>query len=344
VEFYIGGGRQMYQRRVQITGGGTYLVTLPKEWAEGVGVGQGSTVTLIPNETGTLLLVPEPIRARNRCSIPMDERDPVHVERDIIARYIAGYDQIEVVGERIRPEQRRKVREIAQSLVGVEILEETKEAVVLHSVVNVQDFPAQQSIHRIFDITQACLSDAVGAFLARDEELARDVIERDGDVDRLVLLVARQFSLLLRDLLMEEEVGLSRFQFLHYHTVADQLERVADHAVKISQATLRLRAELLPTIAERIKELGAFSQEVLSQAVQAFEGWDTQLANRVLAKKEEPKRLLELAQISAADQPENAHPVSIVMDSLQRSREYGFNIAEIALDAAVPLGPGDAAD
>jgi len=327
----------MYKRRVQVTGGGTYFVTLPKGWAEAAGVGHGDTVTLVPNEAGTLLIVPEGVRGRNRCSIPMDGRDKVHLERDIIARYIAGYDVIEVVGDRIRPEQRRQVREIAQSLVGVEILEETHGTVVLHSVVNLQDFPAHQSIHRIFDITLAMLDDATGAFLSRDEELARDVIERDGDVDRLVLLVARQFSLLLRDLLVEEEVGLSRFQFLHYHTVADQLERVADHAVKISQAALGLRSPLLPTIAERTQELAGHSREVLLQAVRAFERRDTELANRVLAEKEPRDRLLELAQISAADQLENAHAISIVMDSLLRVREYGFNIAEIALDASVPL-------
>jgi len=330
----------MYKRKVQVTGGGTYFVTLPKGWAEGTGVGHGVTVTLIPNEVGTLLLVPEGIRARNRCAIPMDDRDRVHLERDVIARYIAGYDVIEVVGKRIRPEQRRQVRQIAQSLVGVEILEETQEKVVLHSVVNVRDFPAQQSIHRIFDITLAMYNDALAAFLARDEELAQDVIERDGDVDRLVLLVARQFSLLLRDLLVEEEVGLSRFQFLHYHTVADQLERVADHGAKISQATLGLKAPLLESITERIQELAAHSREVLVQAVKAFEGRDTTLANQVLSEKEPRGRLLELAQISAADQPENAHSISIVMDSLLRIREYGFNIAEVALDAAVSSPQG----
>ncbi|MGC9530306.1 MAG: PhoU domain-containing protein [Candidatus Bipolaricaulaceae bacterium] len=325
----------MYPRKVQVTGGGTYFVTLPKAWAEEMGVEHGSTITLIPTEAGTLLFVPQEIRARNRCSIPMDDRDMIHLERDIIARYIAGYDVIEVSGRRIRPEQRRKVREVAQSLVGVEILEETHGTMVLHSVVNVQDFPVHQSIHRIFDITMAMLADAVTAFLTQDEELGRDVIERDGDVDRLVLLVARQFSLLLRDLLSESEAGMSRFQSLYYHTVADQLERVADHGAKISQGALGLRADLLPAVAERVQALHKESESVLVGAVQAFEAADTKGANRVLAGKEDRKRLLELAQISAADQPQNAPPISIVMDSLLRAREYGFNIAEVALDAAV---------
>ncbi len=327
-----------FRRKVQITGGGTFLVTLPKGWADAVGVKQGSTVVLIPNDSGALLLVPTGAREGNRCSLHMEGRGPVELQRDIIARYIAGYDVIEVVGDRIRHEQRRTVREIAQSLVGLEILEESQAAVVLHSVVNMRDFPVGQTIHRIFEITVGMLDDALTAFRTRDEELAQDVAERDGDVDRLVLLVARQFGLLLRDLLVEEEVRLSRFEFHYHQAVADQLERVADHAVKVSRAALALGSELSPGVGSRVGDAHAESRRILAGAVQAFEERDTKLANEVLSQKEQRERLLEWAQGAIREQPVNALPISIVMDSLLRTREYGFNIAETAVDAAVPLG------
>ena len=327
----------MYQRKVQITGGATFFVTLPKDWAERIGLASGTVVTLMPNDSGALLLVPERLLGENRCSIAMDDLDYSRLQREIIAKYIVGYDVIEVVGKRIRPDQRRTVRAIAQALVGLEILEETQKTVVLHSVVNVKDFPVQKTLHRIFDITQAMLNDAVTAFANRDEELARDVMERDGDVDRLVLLVARQFSLLLRDLLIEEDVELSRLRFLSFHTVADQLERVADHAAKVSQATLALKAPLKEAIEHKFKEMAASSASVLAQAVQAFEEQDTDLANAVLDEKERGERLFAAARLTSSDnQPEDAQPISIAMDSLLRIREYGFNIAEHALDVPTP--------
>ncbi|MFO8033982.1 MAG: PhoU domain-containing protein [Candidatus Bipolaricaulota bacterium] len=328
------------QRKVQVTGGGTFLVTLPKGWADAVGVGRGSTVTLIPNDSGALLLVPAGAREGNRCSLAMDDRGAVELQRDIIARYIAGYDVIEVGGGRMRPEQRRTVRQIAQSLVGLEILEESQTAVVLHSVASMRDFPIGQTIHRIFEITLGMLDDAVSACRTWDEELAQDVAERDGDVDRLVLLVARQFGLLLRDLLVEEEVKLSRFEFHRHQAVADQLERVADHAVKVSRATLALGSALSADVGERITEAHAESRVILSEAVQSFEERDPKRANRVLGQKEQRERMLEWAQVAIREQPGNALPISIVMDSLLRTREYGFNIAETAVDASVPLGWG----
>ncbi len=324
-----------YQRRVQVTGGGTFLVTLPKEWAEAMGVRQGTTMQLVPNESGALLLVPAAVREGNRCTLSMMGREPVHLQRDIIARYIAGFDVIEVVGDRIRPEGRRVVREIAQSLVGVEVLGETQKAVVLHCVANVRDFPAPLTIRRIFEIAMAMWDDAVAAFLSRDEELARDVVERDGDVDRLVLLAARQFGLLLRDLIMEGEVGMSRFQFSHYCTVADQLERVADHAAKVSLAARALASELAPRCARQVRESAAASQSIAREAVQAFAAHDVRLANRVLGEKDARSSSAAWIQEAIRGQQENALPLTLLHDSLLRCREYGFNIAEVALDASV---------
>ncbi len=324
----------MYQRKVQKTGGSTFFVTLPKEWAESVGISQGTLVTLMPNDSGALLLVPAALSERNECVIPLEEWDSDRLHREIISRYVVGFDVIEIQGERIRPTQRRTIREIAQGLVGLEIFDETQGTVVLHALVNVRDFPADKTLNRIFDITMAMMSDAVAAFCQHDEELARDVIERDGDVDRLALLVARQFSLLLRDLILEEDFGLSRLQFLHYHEAADQLERVADHSVKISQATLALDAPVVPAVATEIRDRSANSIRILEQAVRAFSDQSIGLANAVLAERGKEEKLFSLTRRTAAEkQPEAASAISIALDSLLRIREYGFNIAENALDA-----------
>ncbi len=325
----------MYQRRVQLTGGGTLLVTLPKEWATQMGVGQGTAVSLVPTPSGGLLLLPPAARERNRCRILLDGKTPVQLLRDIIAHYIAGFEVIEVVGKRIRPEERRTIREIAQSLVGLEILGETQAEVTLTCVADVRDFPVDATIRRIFGITEAMWDDALHAFLQKDEELAQDVIERDGDVDRLVLLVARQFGLLLRDLLLEKEVGRSRQEFWHYQSVADQLERVADHAAKVCRAALALTSPPLPAFGERLGELAQASRAVIAQAIQAFEERDPVRANAVLEGKERPEEVWPWVQAAARDQPENALPLSIAADSLLRIREHGYNIAETALDISV---------
>jgi len=324
----------MFQRKVQKTGGSTYFVTLPKEWAESVGIKPGSLVTLTPSESGTLLLVPESLSLVNRCTIDLEDWDFDRFQREIISRYIVGYDVIEIRRRRIRPEQRRMMREIAQGLVGLEIFDETHETVILQAMVNVRDFSVERTLARVFDITNAMANDAVAAFCAHEVELARDVLERDGDIDRLVLLVARQFSLLLRDLLLEEDVGHSKLGFLHYYTVSSQLERVADHASKISEATLALPTAVQKPVAKEIEQRARDALAVLGRAVQAFENRALDLANQVLQEKKETEQLFQVTRRTAAEkQPVAAPSISIVIDSLLRIREYAFNIAESALDA-----------
>jgi len=326
----------MHTRRVQKTGGSTYFVTMPKQWAESAGIQTGSEVNLIPNDSGALLVVPESVAETNRCIIDLHDWTFDRLQREIISRYNGGYGIISVRGDRIRPDQRRMVREISQRLLGLEIFEETHQLIVLHSLVNIKDFPVSKTIDRIFDITNAMLTDAVTAFCTHDEELAHDVVERDRDIDRLVMLVARQFSLLLRDLMTEDDCGLSRLQFMHHHEVADQLERVADHAAKISEAALAMAGPAVPDVAKQITERSQGSRDILKMAVDSFINRDTDQANQVLEVREQQSPLFsEARNLAAEKQPEETSAISIALDSLLRIAEYGFNIAENALDAPV---------
>lgn len=323
----------MFQRKVQKTGGSTYFVTLPKEWADEVGIKPQATVNLIPSDSGALLLVPEGLPARNRCTVEMGEWGFDRLQREIIARYIVGFDVIDVESAKMRSEQRRMVRQIAQGLVGLEIFDESQRTITLHALVNVRDFPPDRTLRRVFDIALAMVADAVAAFCGHDVELARDVVDRDDDVDRLALLVARQYSLLLRDLVLEEDYGLSRLQFSNYNEVVEQLERVADHAVKISEATIALETPVRKAAATEVTARAESATDIVRRAVESFVSQSADLANQVLADRESGERLFSLTRRAIGDKhPEEAPSISIVLDSLLRIREYGFNIAEHALD------------
>jgi phosphate uptake regulator len=328
----------MYQRSVQVTGGTTFFVTLPKPWATEMGVEAQSVVTLIPTDSGGLLLLPERKSEVNICGVTLGDWSFERVQRELFARYIMGYEVIHVTGDPIGPKKRRMVREIAQSLVGLEILDESQDTVVLTSVLKTEDFPAHRSLERIFDMAVSMLSDAVSSFASRDDELARDVVERDSDVDRLVLLVERQFSLFLRDLAILDRAQLSKIQFLYYHNVAKQLERVADHAAKISQATLALISPLDGELPDRLRSVAEASRAVLTEAMRSFLDRDSDAANGVLAQRhEEGEELFEMELVRTPELPaENARPLSIALDSCLRVREYAYNIAECALDVVVP--------
>ena len=324
----------MNRRSVQVTGGGTYFVTLPKAWATGVGIHRGSGVTVVENATGSLLLMPDDLKTENKVSLSLQGKDAVWIERAIISCYVTGFDVIETNGTRISPQQRRAVRQVAQSLVGLEIMDESQDSIVLHCLVSMRDFTAEATLRRIYAITRAMLGDAVAAFLSRDETLANDVVERDIEADRLTRVMSRELGLLLRDLLLEQEIGMSRLLFHEYHGVAKVLERVGDHAVRISRAVSGLSDPIDAKTASRIERLQEDAGRIVSQSVEAFLKPDLAAANSALSERERTRGWEEEAQISNAGK--NALSLAVIFGSLLRVRDYAFNISETALNMGVP--------
>jgi len=324
----------MNSRSVQVTGGGTYFVTLPKAWATEVGIHRGSEVIVVENQTGSLLLMPEDLKTENKVCLSLQGKDPIWIERAIISCYVTGFDVIETNGTRISPDQRRAVRQTAQSLVGLEIMDETQDSIILHCLVSMRDFTGEATLRRIFAITQAMLNDSVAAFLARDSVLANDVVERDVEADRLTRVMSRELGLLLRDLLLEQEIGMSRLMFHEFHGVAKILERIGDHAVRISRSVTGLDESIEPEIASRIKLLKDDAERIVCQSVEAFLKADLGEANKALSERERTCKWEEEAQLPKVGH--NALSLGIIFSSLLRVRDYAFNVAEAALDMGVP--------
>ena len=61
-----------------------------------------------------------------------------------------------------------------------------------------------------------------------------DVIQRDNDVDRLNLLISRQFTEILRSGSVKQET-LNPITAFNYMQAASNLERIADHAHRIAE-------------------------------------------------------------------------------------------------------------
>jgi phosphate uptake regulator len=329
----------MNHRKVQITGGGTYFVTLPKDWANRMGIERGVELSLVENTTGSLLLIPDGIRGKNHVRLSIEGKDRLWIERAIISCYVTGFDVIEIDGARITADQRRAVRGVAQSLVGLEIMDEAQDRIVLHCLVSMQDFAVEATLKRILAISRAMLHDAIQAVMTHDVNLAKDVIDRDTEADRLTLVLSRELGLLLRDLLLEKEIGMSRILFHEYHAAAKILERVGDHAVKISQFVLSFDDELPKTVCTEIQSLFEVASGVIAQSIEAFVIPDLNLANQVLQERDRTEARERRAQ--RAREGVDAQGLATVFDSLLRVRDYAFNIAENALNMGVPrLQPG----
>lgn len=329
----------MEVRKVQITGGATFMVTLPKGWAERVGLQPGSPLLIVPREEA-LILVPEERARPAKVLLKLRNQSEEALAREFISLYIAGFDSIEVRGERISPEQRRVIREVSRALIGPEIVEESAETMIIHNLLDLSEVSAERTFERICLISRSMFTDALQALLDRDSDLARDVVGRDSEVDRLFLMLSRQLRIALQDILGEEEARLKLFD---YYTATKQVERIADHAVKIAQAANALEQSIPEGLREAIARASREVVARLDGATEALRQLDLDRANGVIDKAAETEELLlkmgELLwqlELDDSKRPRAAQALSIVIDSISRVSDYTTNIAEVALNAAMP--------
>ncbi|MFB6157415.1 MAG: PhoU domain-containing protein [Haloferacaceae archaeon] len=327
-------------RKVQVTGGSTYTVSIPKDWATENGVSAGSEVEFYP-DGDSLFLTPRSEEERTEGSLDVTDLVDEELRRAVMTMYVSGFDIIALESSRISTEQRRTIREATQGLVGLEVLEETRDRVVIRDLLDSSELSIHNAVTRMRLIALSMLEDALDALRDLDADMARDVIQRDDDVDRLWLVVSRIFRSTLRTPKAAEELGLPREVCFDYQSSARQLERIADHATKIAHLTLGLDEPVPDEVLDGLDELHADAVEVIDGGMDALFMDDSAEATRLAnAARESVQSIDERARridepLRDLD-PARAQLLGLIVDSVSRSADYGGNIAETALQKAAP--------
>ena len=330
----------METRKVQVTGGSTYTVSIPKSWATENEVGAGSEVEFYP-DGDSLVLIPRTDDERTRGTIDISQLRGQELTRAVTTMYVSGFDVIELEASEITAEQRSTIREAVQSLVGLEVLEETRSRVVIRDLLDSSELSIHNAVTRMRLISLSMLEDAITALAELDHDLARDVIGRDDDLDRLWLVVSRIFRATLRTPKAAEELGLPREECFDYHSSARQLERVGDHATKIAHLTLNIDEPLPADVIDAIHELHEDAVEVIDAGMDALFEDDSDVASRKAnaaraGVREIDERVRAIDELLRDLDPARAQLLGLVVDSVLRSADYGGNIAETALQKAAP--------
>ena len=325
---------------MQVTGGSTYTVSLPKSWATANDVAAGSEVEFYP-DGDSLFLTPRTDAERTRGSLDITGLTGQELTRAVTTMYVSGFDVIELEGADITTEQHSTVREAVQSLVGLEVLEETRNRVVVRDLLDSSELSIHNAVTRMRLISLSMLDDAITALSELDHDLAHDVIGRDDDLDRLWLVVSRIFRATLRTPRAAEELGLPREACFDYHSSARQLERIGDHATKIAHLTLNIEDPLPDDVIAAIDDLHDDAVDVIDTAMDALFQDDNDQASRLANEARTGVRAID-ERVRAIDEllrdldPARAQLLGLVVDSVLRSADYGGNVAETALQKAAP--------
>jgi phosphate uptake regulator len=330
----------METRKVQVTGGSTYTVSIPKTWANDNDVSAGSTVEFYP-EGDSLFMTPVGGDDQTEGTLDITNLEDTQLVRAVMTMYVSGFDVIVLESGRITNDQRGMIREATQSLVGLEVLEETKDEIVIRDLLDSSELSIHNAVTRMRLIAASMLEDALLALRDLDRDLAHDVIQRDDDVDRLWMVVSRIFRATLRTPKASEELGLPREVCFDYHSSARQLERIGDHATKIAHLTLEIDQEVPEDVLVAIEELHEEVVSVIDGGMDALFTDDNEEATRLANDVREQVREIDqtargIDELLRELDPAHAQLVGLIVDSVSRTADYGGNIAETALQKAAP--------
>jgi len=317
-------------RNIQKTGGSSYTITLPKDWVKKLSLSGKSQLEIFSQRKGQLFIRPHAEIATPKISFFIDNLSSEQIVREIIAYYLSGVSEITAhTSGSVTYEQRSLVREISYKLIGFELFDESSNKLTIRNVSS-NTVAVSEYVNKMMKIIESMYEDMEEMLFANNKKFARDIVERDVEVDRIQLAITREFNALLYSLLPEENSELSLPERHYYEHVAIRLERIADHIVRIANTYLQLKENDQLILSKPEKDgvtrihkhliecdyiVSALSKR---RAHQLLDLYDPISKNEFINKK-----IINKSSINI-----------LIEDSIERIRSYIKNIAEETIDYA----------
>ena len=179
---------------------------------------------------------------------------------------------------------------------------------------------------------EAAVQVAIEALLERDQAKAQRVINGDRVIDTMEVEIEEQCLTLLA---LQQPMARDLRLLVSAIKIANDLERVGDHAVNIAQSAERLAQSRRITPEPEIVEMARLAREMLSDALEAFVRGDAAGARAVCLKDDKVDALnRSMFRILLTHMMEDPHSIGgamglfLVSRNLERIADLATNIAE----------------
>jgi phosphate uptake regulator len=327
-------------RKIQKTGGSTFIVSIPKRWVTDSQLKKGDEVTVDVTADGMLSISPgnrkETVKLIKKMDLT-DKTDPKALLRELIGCYVTGYDIIEMRSEhRITPEIRRTIQDFTRRVIGPEIVEEGAESIIVQDVADHADLAMKKIVRRMHLMSRNMLSEALQSVKELNTDLAAEIIARDDEVDRLHWFVEKQHSMACRNPSFSSKMKIDLLESNSMLTASKALERIADHATRIAHSVNMLgSSKISEDTLTSLAGLGSKAISLLDKSVDAFFRKDQVMANDCIEETSELREdTNEFLRRIMKQKGKIAVGLAFITESLERVGGYSSDIAEMAINLA----------
>ena len=330
----------MDKRKIQSVGGGTYTVSLPKNWAVSQEIETGDTVTVDTHVDGILTLQADgsPADPTGRVVVAVDDSDTTTVEQLLRSAYGSGVTEVVFVTEdRFGEDEHRTVERVARHLTGVSVVETSMDRIRVETLLDTGEVSVPQTVRQLEHVALSMHREATTMVVEGTSQ--GSLADRDDQADRLWTMVDRSVSRGLGRLDEMDALGLTRPELFELWRVSAELERVADHAEAIGRLATDSTDPLDADTASTIDRIGSIAREEISKGTSVILGdADVEAATSALAMRDHVREVTASAVDGISGENASEWRVSQILHRLRRTAEHGGNVAEVGIEKTVRTG------
>jgi phosphate uptake regulator len=323
-------------RKIQETAGGTFMITVPKEWVEQLQLKKGDLVSTELDQ-GSLIITPTAQKYSGHSrTIDIDQlKDQRFLDLSITASYIQGNDVTRVLSSsnKMLPRHKEMIRQTLEGMMGVEVSEDYSDHVDLMNLIDPVKFNLFDVIQRFSSTSAAVLGDAVAALERGDTALAKDAYSRGADSSKLYRLIMRLAFQAAKSRKLREEMKISDISGVIVLVIATrELGRMAYYSMWVGQhvsALTRTPGRDYVSIVQRMQKVTADMQ---SLALKALLSKDIVSANSVFQKMPQVRQLYESGfKLPASYEEKDAYRLSLILRDIRGIAGYAVALADDAV-------------
>ena len=350
-------------RKVQSTGRGSYIISLPKEWVQDTGLKKGSEIDFNVRADSSLALVPRKLKEKYEVDTGTklkeyyikaepEEEDLDATLRMIKALYVISADIIRVhfKGVKDAAKCKNEIRQFARdTLLGAEIIDENSEEITLQILIKHSDFPIEKAVRRMAIVALSANRDAIEALKNRSSSLFQSVVNAHNDVNRLGHYVVRQLKFGIERNLFRELGFRTPKEFLLYRIIVNDITNIAEDALnivnnlstfqkQIEDQLLFIKEPIDEEVYSQLLDFNCEAHKMFEESIKAMFKRAYNDAEKIISKRGSfvtlETDLIRLMSTKKLD-PNIAAILRLILDSSRRILDYGQDIAELTLNRTV---------